>query len=117
MGFEVLLYNSQWLCQGLEQTRKLIVLGDKGMSTTGANVVSKQHRHRDFDYVENPVKGMVSTKAFYSQAFVWKFNEYGPNYAGIHLEELTRLEDYASSWTRMMQILHRANNSNAGQDP
>lgn len=33
------------------------------------------------DYVEMPSGDLVATKAFYIQAFGWRFTDYGPDYA------------------------------------
>jgi predicted enzyme related to lactoylglutathione lyase len=39
--------------------------------------------HHTIDYVELGVRDLAATKAFYEQAFGWRFNDYGPGYAGI----------------------------------
>jgi predicted enzyme related to lactoylglutathione lyase len=36
-----------------------------------------------FDYLELPAKGLPATKAFYEQAFGWRFVDYGPEYAAF----------------------------------
>ena len=41
------------------------------------------HTHHALDYVEINVTDLAATKAFYSAAFGWAFNDYGPDYAGI----------------------------------
>lgn len=41
------------------------------------------HRHHTIDYVEIYVSDMAQAKAFYTAAFSWSFNDYGPGYAGI----------------------------------
>ncbi len=41
------------------------------------------HVHHQIDYIEFVVTDMGQAKAFYSAAFGWKFNDYGPEYAGI----------------------------------
>jgi predicted enzyme related to lactoylglutathione lyase len=41
------------------------------------------HVHHAFDYIELPVDDLERAKAFYSAAFGWSFNDYGPGYAGI----------------------------------
>jgi uncharacterized protein len=41
------------------------------------------HHHHAIDYVELGVRDVAATKAFYEQAFGWRFNDYGPDYAGI----------------------------------
>ena len=39
--------------------------------------------HHAIDYVEIAVDDVNAAKAFYSAAFGWEFNDYGPGYAGI----------------------------------
>ena len=41
------------------------------------------HRHHAIDYVELTVTDLEQAKRFYSEAFGWGFNDYGPTYAGI----------------------------------
>jgi predicted enzyme related to lactoylglutathione lyase len=41
------------------------------------------HTHHAIDYVELAVTDMARSKRFYEAAFDWKFNDYGPDYAGI----------------------------------
>src|SRR4029453_6834232 len=41
------------------------------------------HRHHVIDYVELTVTDLEQAKRFYSEAFGWRFNDYGPEYAGI----------------------------------
>lgn len=40
-------------------------------------------RHHAIDYVELTVTDLEQAKRFYTDAFGWKFNDYGPGYAGI----------------------------------
>lgn len=40
-------------------------------------------RHHAIDYIEFPVTDMEKSKKFFTTAFGWKFNDYGPDYAGI----------------------------------
>src|SRR5687768_9150472 len=44
---------------------------------------SAQHRHHTIDYVELTVTDLDRAKRFYAEAFDWRFNDYGPEYAGI----------------------------------
>ena len=44
---------------------------------------SYAHRHHAIDYVELTVTDLEQAKRFYSEAFGWRFNDYGPEYAGI----------------------------------
>lgn len=39
--------------------------------------------HHVIDYVEFTVRNLDEAKRFYSAAFGWQFNDYGPEYAGI----------------------------------
>ncbi|HZI98658.1 MAG TPA: VOC family protein [Actinomycetales bacterium] len=41
------------------------------------------HRHHAIDYIELTVTDLNLAKRFYSEAFGWEFNDYGPEYAGI----------------------------------
>lgn len=44
------------------------------------------HVHHSIDYIEFAVTDMAESKRFYHAAFDWKFNDYGPDYAGIQKE-------------------------------
>ena len=44
---------------------------------------SSPHQHHAIDYVELTVIDLEQAKRFYSEAFGWQFNDYGPEYAGI----------------------------------
>jgi hypothetical protein len=46
-------------------------------------VTDNDHTHHEIDYVEFTVTDMAEAKLFYGTAFDWKFNDYGPGYAGI----------------------------------
>ena len=39
--------------------------------------------HHAIDYVELGAPELEATRAFYEAAFGWRFNDYGPDYAGI----------------------------------
>ena|SRR5690606_13734604 len=39
--------------------------------------------HHEINYIEFQVRDMDAAKRFYQAAFNWKFNDYGPGYAGI----------------------------------
>ena len=41
------------------------------------------HNHHAIDYVEFTVTDLAEAKRFYTAAFGWTFNDYGPQYAGI----------------------------------
>ncbi|MDR7279068.1 VOC family protein [Catenuloplanes atrovinosus] len=41
------------------------------------------HTHHAIDYVEFIVTDLERSKRFYADAFGWRFNDYGPAYAGI----------------------------------
>jgi uncharacterized protein len=40
-------------------------------------------RHHTIDYIELSVTDVAAARSFYSAAFGWEFNDYGPEYAGI----------------------------------
>jgi hypothetical protein len=46
-------------------------------------MASGEHIHHAIDYIELTVRDIAAAKAFYSAAFGWEFNDYGPEYAGI----------------------------------
>lgn len=39
--------------------------------------------HHTLDYIEIPVDDLARARDFYTSAFGWSFNDYGPTYAGI----------------------------------
>jgi predicted enzyme related to lactoylglutathione lyase len=39
--------------------------------------------HHTIDYIEFTVTDMAEAQRFYTAAFGWQFNDYGPEYAGI----------------------------------
>ena len=41
------------------------------------------NEHHAIDYIEIKVKNVGDAKRFYTEAFGWKFNDYGTAYAGI----------------------------------
>ena len=41
------------------------------------------HQQHGIDYIELSVRDVAQAKAFYTAAFGWSFNDYGPDYAGI----------------------------------
>jgi predicted enzyme related to lactoylglutathione lyase len=41
------------------------------------------HTHHSIDYIELAARDLSAAKAFYTGAFGWEFNDYGPDYAGI----------------------------------
>lgn len=49
-------------------------------------MAESDHVHHSIDYVEFTVTDLERAKSFYSNAFGWKFNDYGPAYAGIQKE-------------------------------
>lgn len=40
-------------------------------------------QHHSIDYVELTVTDLVAARDFYAAAFGWRFNDYGPEYAGF----------------------------------
>jgi hypothetical protein len=45
------------------------------------------HNHHEINYIEFSVTDMARSKEFYAAAFGWKFNDYGPDYAGIQKQQ------------------------------
>ena len=45
------------------------------------------HTHHSIDYIELAVTDIAAAKRFYTAAFGWQFNDYGPTYAGIQGSE------------------------------
>lgn len=45
-----------------------------------------KHAHHSINYIEFTVTDLGQAKIFYSTAFGWNFNDYGPEYAGIQKE-------------------------------
>ena len=41
------------------------------------------HEHHQMNYIEITVNDMSRSTKFYSNAFGWEFNDYGPEYTGI----------------------------------
>ena len=50
-------------------------------------VMTETHRHHAIDYLEFTVSDLDEAKRFYTAAFHWNFNDYGPEYAGIKSPE------------------------------
>jgi predicted enzyme related to lactoylglutathione lyase len=46
-------------------------------------MAERDHIHHAIDYIEFTVTDMAKSRRFYEAAFDWKFNDYGPTYAGI----------------------------------
>ncbi|MEK7390272.1 MAG: VOC family protein [Elusimicrobiota bacterium] len=46
-------------------------------------MAAQNNVHHSIDYIEINVSNLEKAKAFYGAAFGWKFNDYGPDYAGI----------------------------------
>jgi len=46
-----------------------------------------KHEHHAIDYIELIVSDLAEAKRFYTTAFGWRFNDYGPAYAGIQGSE------------------------------
>ena len=46
-------------------------------------MTTDSHIHHAIDYIEFAVTDMAESKHFYRAAFDWRFNDYGPGYAGI----------------------------------
>ena len=46
--------------------------------------MSQPKPENQIDYIELPASDIAATKQFYSAAFGWKFEDYGPNYTSFH---------------------------------
>ncbi len=55
-------------------------------TTTAPEETSAMLVHHGINYIEFSVLDMAEAKRFYSAAFGWQFNDYGPEYAGIRKE-------------------------------
>jgi predicted enzyme related to lactoylglutathione lyase len=49
----------------------------------GAAAMSDARQHHSINYIELPLAEVDATKAFYSQAFGWSFQDYGPGYVAF----------------------------------
>jgi len=47
--------------------------------------MTSTHTHHAIDYIEFGVTNLAKAKSFYTSAFGWAFNDYGPEYAGIKI--------------------------------
>ncbi len=45
---------------------------------------SNHRNHEKINYIELPAKDIDQAKAFFSEAFAWTFEDFGPEYAAIH---------------------------------
>ena len=73
-----------------------------------------RRRHHRIDYVEFNVTNMEEAKSFYSKAFGWTFNDYGPSYCGIcgdgyHEQGGLALADYVATAGSTMVVLYSDN--------
>jgi hypothetical protein len=41
------------------------------------------HQHEKLNYVEFPARDLAATRAFFSNAFGWEFEEFGPDYCAF----------------------------------
>jgi len=46
--------------------------------------MSTPDNHRRIDYIEFGARDIAATKQFYSQAFGWPFEDWGPDYISFH---------------------------------
>lgn len=42
-----------------------------------------EQKHHSLDYMEWPAADLAATKAFFEQAFGWRFTDYGPDYTAF----------------------------------
>lgn len=57
-----------------------------GLLFSGGAMANSNYVHHGIDYIEFAVMDLAKAKSFYSSTFGWKFNDYGPSYAGIQKE-------------------------------
>jgi hypothetical protein len=67
---------------GGEPVTTLLVL-TAAIPTEERKVADNDQIHHEINYIEFAITDMVQSKRFYESAFDWKFNDYGPDYAGI----------------------------------
>ena len=48
------------------------------------------HTHHAIDYVEMDVPDLTAARDFYTAAFGWQYNDYGPDYSGIRSPDASR---------------------------
>ena len=49
-----------------------------------SNAARNSDNDRRIDYIEFPAQDAAKAKEFYSAAFGWKFEDYGPQYTSVH---------------------------------
>ena len=69
--------------QGLANKPLQLAVPARSNTTEVNTMAHDSHTHHSIDYIEFVVTDMAETKRFYKAAFGWKFNDYGPDYAGI----------------------------------
>ena len=58
--------------------------GPEALSAVGGTLdLMTTHTNLAIDYIEFTVSDVAAAQAFYAAAFRWRFNDYGPDYAGI----------------------------------
>jgi len=55
----------------------------QAMMGGGETTVGQEEHDRRIDYIELPTTDMAATKAFYSDVFGWKMQDWGPDYASF----------------------------------
>jgi uncharacterized protein len=51
--------------------------------TNGRHQEETMSRHEKINYVEYPSRDLAGTKRFFSEAFGWSFEDYGPDYTAF----------------------------------
>lgn len=49
--------------------------------------MNAQNAHEKINYIELPAKNMPATKAFFTQVFGWRFEDYGDEYTAFYAAE------------------------------
>lgn len=73
------LTNLLWQCSTRSRLADAV---ESRYATVMANT-PEAHTHHAIDYIEFTVADVAEAKRFYEAAFGWRFNDYGPDYAGI----------------------------------
>jgi predicted enzyme related to lactoylglutathione lyase len=68
---------------GLAAAMLVFIGGHASPSLTQERSDDMNQQHHTIDYIEFSVSDMTEAKRFYTDAFGWGFNDYGPDYAGI----------------------------------
>jgi hypothetical protein len=64
--------------------QQFAIQGEQGMSTSSSNAAGSNAAHdRKINYIEFTTTSVARSKEFYSKAFGWSFQDWGPDYASF----------------------------------